>query len=266
MTFSPVIPISGYGGWKLLERTMDRQKAAFEAVPTYKRDEDYFRAKIGTIDSADELIADRRLLGVALGAFGLDNDIKNKAFIRKVLEEGTLKDGTFANRLADKQYEKLSAAFGFGDYKTPRTQLSGFADEILSAYKTRKFEAAVGEQNDDMRLALNAQRELKTLSKSTSSEDTKWFTVMGSSPLRKVFETALGLPSSFGSLDLDQQLSVFKSRADRVLGDDGISQFSDPAKVENLIKQFLIRSEAASSSSGNLRSQGILQLIQVNRA
>ena len=39
--------------------------------------------------SAADLVADRRLLKVALGAFGLEGEIDKKAFIRKVLEEGT---------------------------------------------------------------------------------------------------------------------------------------------------------------------------------
>ena len=81
---------------------------------------------------------------MALTAYGLEGDINNKAFIRKVLEDGTLKEGALANRLADKQYQKLSAAFGFGDFPVPRSKLSDFADKTLALYRTRQFETAVG--------------------------------------------------------------------------------------------------------------------------
>ena len=147
MTFSPAIPFSGFGGWTVLKRTAPTQKATFDAQPQVKRDADYFRANIAKIKSADDLVADRRLLRVALTAFGLEGDINNKAFIRKVLAEGTLKTEAFANRLADKQYQKLSAAFGFGDFATPRNVISDFADKILSQFRERGFETAVGTQN-----------------------------------------------------------------------------------------------------------------------
>ncbi len=116
MTFQPVIPFGGFAGWAFLKRTLPAQQAALQATPANQRDEEYFRANIGKIKSADELISDRRLLQVALTAYGLEGDINNKAFIRKVLSDGTLSENALSNRLADKQYQKLSAAFGFGDF------------------------------------------------------------------------------------------------------------------------------------------------------
>ena len=262
MTYDPALPIGGYAGWAFLKRTMPTQTAVFNTSTDMKRDEDYFRAKIGKITTAEQLVNDRRLLKVALGAFGLDNDIGNKFFIRKVLEDGTLTPGALANRLADKQYQKLSASFGFGDFAVPSTKLSDFPDKILTAYRARQFEAAVGEQNPDLRLALNVQRELPGIAaKSGSSENSKWFTVMGNVPLRRVFEKALGLPSSLGVLDLDKQLEAFKAKAKSQLGSDAIAQFTDPAKVEGLVRRFLLRSEAesfAQSGAGN----PALQLMQ----
>ncbi|WP_232209633.1 DUF1217 domain-containing protein [Rhodobacter ferrooxidans] len=241
---------------------MTTQKAAFAAVSTSKREEEYFRANIGKIKTAEALVSDRKLLKVALGAFGLDADINSKAFIQKVLEGGTLKTGALANKLADKQYQAFSAGFGFGDFATPRTQLSTFADEILTAYKNRQFETAVGEQNDDMRLAMNVERELVTLAGKSTTEDAKWFTVMGSKPLRAVFEKAFGLPSSLAALDLDQQLSVFKSAANKAFGATSVSQFADTTKLDKLVKQFLIRSEVAAGMTSTSGASNALQLLQ----
>ena len=244
MTYAPVIPVSGYAGWTFLKKTMATQKAAFVKSPEIKRDEDYFRAKIGSIKTAGQLVADRRLMTVALGAFGLDADIDNKAFIQKILTDGTLNAGALANRLADKQYLKLSAAFGFGDFAIPSTQLSDFADKIVSAYEARSFESAVGNQDGDLRLALNVQRELATLAGKTSSETVKWLTILGNAPLKQVFQKALGLPANVSALGLDQQLSLFQDRAQTTFGDKGVSQFTNPDKVESLIRRFLVRSQA----------------------
>jgi Protein of unknown function (DUF1217) len=259
MSFSPVVPFGGYTGWSFLQRTVSSQKTAFEADPALARDEAYFRDKIGSIRTAEALVADRRLLSVALGAYGLDNDINNKAFIRKVLDEGTLKEGTLANRLADKQYAAMSAAFGF-DLSVPRTQVSTFADKILTAYKTRKFETAVGDQNNDMRLAMNARRELETLSKKSSSDTTKWLTILGNAPLRQVFEKAFGLPATFVTVDLDKQVATLRARAEKALGKVEVAQFTDPKQVEKLLRQFLIRSDGGGAASS--ASSSALQILQ----
>ena len=262
MTYAPALPLSGYAGWAFLKRTMPAQTTAFNTSTDLKRDEDYFRAKIGQVTTAEQLVNDRRLLKVALGAFGLDNDINNKFFIRKVLEDGTLTTTALANRLADKQYQKLSSAFGFGDYAVPSTKLSDFPDKILTAYRTKQFAIAVGEQNPDLRLALNVQSELPAVAaKANSSENAKWFTVMGNAPMRKVFEKALGLPASLGVLDLDKQLEVFKAKAKSQLGNDAIAQFTDPVKVESLVRRFLLRSEAESFSQSGAGNSA-LQLMQ----
>ncbi len=249
MTFNPVLPFSGYSGWTFLNRTMTNQTAAFNKSPEIVRDEDYFRTNIGKIRTADQLVADRRLLTVALGAFGLDGDIDNKAFIQKVLQDGTLSTGALANKLADKQYLKLSAAFGFGDYPVASTQISDFADKIVTAYKARQFAAAVGDQDGDLRLALNAQSELAVLAAKTGSETLKWLGVLGNSPLKQVFTKALGLPGNISAVDLDQQLTAFQDKTEAMFGDSSVSQFSDPSKIETLIRRFLVRSQADATAT-----------------
>jgi Protein of unknown function (DUF1217) len=264
MSFAPALPLPGYAGWTFLKRTQAAQSNALQSMPENKRDEAYFKEKIGSINSAEELVADRRLLKIALGAYGLEGDLNNRFFIRKVLESGTLKPDSLANRLADKQYLKLADAFGFGDFATPRTKLSDFADKTLALYRTRQFESAVGNQNGDFRLALNAERELSTLAAKGSSNDTKWFNILGSPPLRKVFETTLRLPASIGTIDIDKQLSVFKSRSAALFGSSEISQFKDPKKMDGLIRSFLLASEVSGASSATEPASRALQLLQAS--
>ncbi len=263
MTFSPVLPISGFAGWSFLKRTMPAQTKAFEAQGSVKREEAYFRQNIGKIETAEQLVGDPRLLRVALGAFGLEGDVENKFFIRKVLEDGTLATKALANRLSDKQYAKLSNAFGFGvPGAAPRTKGSDFADRILTSYKSQRFAVAVGEQSDDMRLALNAERELPELAKSSSGDSAKWFTVLGNAPLRRIFEKSFGLPPSFGAIDIDKQVETLKERTKATFGDSSINQFSDPDKLGKLVRQFLIRSEIDANSVALSRGQVALTLLK----
>lgn len=242
MSFTPVVPVSGYAGWTFLQRTMDKQKEAFDSSATMRREEAYFREKIGNVRTAEDLVSDRRLLKVALGAFGLDGDINNKFFIRKVLEDGTTEKSALANRLSDKTYRALSEAFGL-DAKVPETTKAGFADKILSRYSDKQFETAVGEQDSSMRLVMNAQRELTDLAKKDSSDLTKWYTVLGSEPLRQVMQTAFNLPKAFATIDLDQQVRQIRDKFDGMMGTESLSTLSDPKQMDKLLKRFLTMSQ-----------------------
>jgi hypothetical protein len=191
----------------------------------------------------------------------LDEDIDNKFYIQKILSEGTTSTDSLANRLSDKSYAALSSAFGFGDPGGPFTGLSGFANRIVARYETKQFQRAVGDQNNDMRIALSLKEGLADISLQNTSKNAQWFAVMGSSPVRAVFETALGLPSSIAQIDIDQQLTSFKNRAQKIFGTDSISDFSDPEKQEKLVRMYLIRSEA-NASSGLSSSNIALSLLQ----
>ncbi|WP_207623632.1 DUF1217 domain-containing protein [Rhodobacter calidifons] len=222
---------------------MARQQAVQQALPAQRRDEAYFRDRIGTADTAEKLVNDKRLLRIALTAFGLEGDVNSKAFIQKVLEGGTLKEGSLANRLANKQYQKLAAAFGYGDFSVPRTMISTFPEEILSLFRTRSFEKDVGTQNNTYRLALNAEREISDLATRSSSEKAKWYSLLANPPLREMIQTAFGLPKSFAAIDLDQQVATLRAKTEAAFGSPDLAQFNDPAKLDALIRRFVLRSE-----------------------
>ena len=142
--FQPIVPSGGLAGWRFVQRTYDSQVENFNQSAQLQRDTEYFREKISKISSAEELVSDRRLLSVALGAFGLGDDVENRFFIKKMLEEGTVADDALSNRLSDTRYRDMVKAFGFGPSEITRTSISLFTDEILENYQTNKFEIAIG--------------------------------------------------------------------------------------------------------------------------
>ncbi|PIE08359.1 MAG: flagellar protein [Rhodobacterales bacterium] len=261
MSFQPIIPFGGVPGWKFLQATRTAQQEAFETAPALERDTTYFAENIGKIQSAEELVNDYRLLKVALGAFGLDEDLPNKAFIQKVLEEGSLNSNSFANRMVDKRYLALAEAFGF-DLSTPNTHLSDFPDRITKSYNTRQFEIAVGEQDSDMRLSLALDRDLGKIVGAENTANGKWYAVLGNEPLLKVFQTALNIPAETAGLDIDDQVSIMRKRATAVFGNGEIDQFAKPEKLEELNRLFLVRSQI-NDLSGSMSSGAIaLTLLQ----
>jgi len=104
MPISPVLPTSGLTGWRFLNDSLETQETLFNSSPDISRDVDYFNENIGDIKTLDDFMGDRRILKVALGAFGLGDEINKGAFVRKVLEEGTEDRSAFAVRLNNSDY------------------------------------------------------------------------------------------------------------------------------------------------------------------
>ncbi|MBS8226146.1 DUF1217 domain-containing protein [Vannielia litorea] len=370
--FTPIVPLGGLLGWQFLQRTQESQQQTLASSTTVQRDMAEFEERIASVKTPEDLVSDFRLLRIALGAFGLADDIGNKYFIQKVLEEGTA-EGSLASRLSDTRYRDLAEAFGFGTYDTPNNafgaieaqiragtdtlparereaagdraltlvdrlkqlsdltgqedvapeqaalraevedlwpqvmgqprmreamratfdigegydalnhatqvevlrqkvvglfedrpaeQLTGFIDRIKQGYTTRQFEQAVGEQAQELRIALNLERELPDLAADPDdANDTMWFKIMGSSPLRAVFDAAFGLPTAFSALDIDRQLDVYKERAQSLFGSSEVSQFTDPAKREDLIRTYLVRTEISGQASTGGGSSAALTIL-----
>lgn len=238
--FQPTIPLSGLAGWAFLQRTRDSQQDMMIRAPAIERETSHFRSQIGGISSASDLVADRQLLSVALGAFGLSEDVPNRFFIQKVLESDPNDVQALAAKLADSRYGALANAFGFALPEGPRTAQPGFVENIISAYEDRTFEAAVGKVNPDLRLALGLQREITEISERVSGSDARWYSVLGTPPLRAVFEGAFGFPNSIGALDIDRQVADFKSAAKSALGTDDLGVIAESDTIEVLRRRFLL--------------------------
>lgn len=263
MSFIPVVPFGGIGGWNFLERTRERQEAAFQTSPPFARRTADFAERSGRVQSAGELVADRRLLEIALGAFGLDEDVRNRFFIRKVLEEGTTSPSSLANRLSDKRYLALADVFGFGDRPGGNVGRAGFAADVIARYQERQFEAAVGQSNPDMRLALSLRREIGEIAGRRVSNDAMWFTAMATPPVRAAIERALGLPTQVGALDIDRQLSLFKERAASRLGSSDFAALATTEGQARLRQAFLT---APSASVTNPGARGAAALALLSRS
>lgn len=260
--FQPAIIGTGITAWRILQSTYDRQVEVFSKSPEFKRETDYFAEKIGSVLSAEELVADRTLLKVALGAFGLEEDLNNRFLIRKILEEGTLEDEALANQFTDPRYKEISEAFGFGPGEPQRNLLSGFAAEISERYLANSFEVAAGQQSQSIRTSLYAERVLDEVVTGEGSSAQKWYSIMGQAPLRSLFESALNLPSQFSQIDIEQQLEVFRERSRAVFGSDDPSIFADPEVRDRLIDTYLARSQISEGISVGGKFSIALTLLQ----
>ncbi len=255
----PLVPFGGFAGWKVFERTAARQFETFANSPALQRDIDYFRDKIGSVTSAEALVADRRLLTVALGAFGLETEIPKKAIIRRVLEQPPADPKSFANRLSDPRWRAFARTFGFAG-GAPAFSSTAFQRDIEARYAERSFERAIGESNADFRLALNFRREIKTIAEGGAVERAGWFQILGQQPLRRVVEAAFGLPESFASLTIDRQRAILEEKAEQALGARSPSIFASAEAVDTTLRRFFL-ADAAQSATATGRGAAALTLL-----
>jgi len=261
MNFRPAIPLSGFIGWRVFEQSAARQLDTFKNLPSTTRELEYFRENISTALTAEDLVKDRRLLAVALGAFGLSDEIGKKAYIQRVLEDGTEKKDAFANRINDPRWRDFAERFGYGNLGGTRVLLSSFREEIAQRFTERAFEEHVGDVDTDMRLAMNFRREIARIAENTSVDRVGWLQIMGQRPLRAVMEAALGLPASIGIVDLEQQRQIFEDKAQDLLGGKSPSIFSDPEIIDDVLRRFFLQTEIRNGPSNSTPGMAALSVL-----
>ncbi|WP_425092237.1 DUF1217 domain-containing protein [Tropicimonas sp. S265A] len=259
--FEAIVPFSGVAGWQYLNATEERQREAFEKSPIRQRDLEYFRNNIASVTSVDEFVEDTRLMRVALGAFGLEADVGNRAFIKTLILEGTEESGALANRLADKRYLEFAEAFTVKKVSGGAPFTSDDIEEVVTGFLELKFEASVGTSDENLRIALQLEREIADISRSVKSEDAQYFTILGSPPLRLAFEKAFGLPESFSSIDIDKQVEVLKGAVADRFGSSSLSIFEDQERTSDLIQLYLVRATAGEYNGSVASAQTALRLL-----
>jgi len=262
MSYTPALPLSGIAGWQFLQRTEASQRAAFAEGTQEKRELAYFRDNIAKADTVEKLLEDHTLLKVTLTAFGLEDEQYKKAWIRKVLEEGTESEEAFANRLSDPRWREFSKALGFGNLTGARTGFDSFREDIAARYLAHGFEVAVGEIDEAMRLALNFRDHIGERVDPAQTDLTNWYRILGDKPLREVLDTALGLPREFAQLDVAKQAATYAEKLQSRFKIASPAELLDPAKTEEIIRDFLVRTEIENGPSPTAPGMAALQLLQ----
>lgn len=263
MSFTPIVGGGGYLGYRLLQRSQDKQQAAFNRSPQITRNIAYFQANISKATTAADLVNDRRLLSVALGAFGLDDEIDKKAFVRKVLESDTTDQKSLVNRLSDPRYQAFAEAFGYGD-TTKGANVTGdtFASDIVSRYKQLEFERSVGDVDPDIRLALNFKREIGDVANGASVDTAGVLQILGDGPLRQFVTAALGLPTTIANLPVDRQKQLVENGLQRAFGSKSPAVFKDSAKVDKAIQRFFALRQIQNGAQASSPASTALTLLQ----
>jgi len=206
--------------------------------PEVKAGTDYYQANIGNVKNVDDLLKDRKLLTVALGAYGLESQVGAKGLLKKLLSEDPTASGSLAQRMADPRYQNFAKAFASlrsDGGASIRQQAS--IDSVVGAYRQSQFEKAVGRNDTSARQALYFARVAPQATQSI-------YQVLTDKTLSAVVREAYGLPKEAAALDVKQQIRQLESK-----GFDH-TKLGDEKFVKSLIGKFLASKDAAGAPAG----------------
>jgi hypothetical protein len=119
-------------------------------------------------------------------------------------------------------------------------------ENIVRRFTQARFEESLGQTSETLRKAVYAKRSLPGV--------TSWYSVIADRNLAAVVQSVLGLPDSFGQLDVDQQKAALAGRMD-------IADFKDGTKLGKLLDRYVAQSSVAEAQA-LASSSGVATLVQ----
>lgn len=215
--------LSTITAYQLVAKNLTRSLANTAKQPDIARESQYYLSKIGQIKTIDDFLADRRVFAFAMKAFGLDDMVNAKAYMKKVLTEGTDSQTAFANKLSDPRFKEFATAFNFARYGKDTTVFDRTRQAVVDKYVRNALEDQVGETSAGAKLALYFQRKAPDIKSA--------YQIMADKELLNIALTTIGLDSSAAQMPLDKLASVISEKID-------VTKLSDPTYVQNLMTRF----------------------------
>jgi len=226
--------LSTIADYQRISKDMVRSLSITAKKPDVSRETTYYLANIGKVTTVDDFLKDYRLFSYAMKAYGLSDMTYAKAFMRKVLTEGTSSSTSFANKLSDPRYKDFANAFNFASLGSKATQTSAAQNGTATLYVQQTMEQDAGDQNEGVRLALYFTRKASSITNS--------YQILADKALTQVVQTALGLSPTISSADIDKQASMLSKMIT-------FSDFQDPAKVSRFAQRFAAMWDASQASN-----------------
>jgi hypothetical protein len=226
----PAFPI-----YQALSHSREKQFAQFAQRPLVEREAEYFLKEAKKVETVDDFLNNRRLMAVALSAFGMDEEINYMGRIKKVMSESIDDKDALMNKLIDPRFKEIATEFALGDVGTLKLGLNSFLREIVEKFKVNEFEKYLGEQNPALREVEYFKRNIGKI------ENT--YNILGDKVLRSVVTFGLQLPPEMALQSIEKQKSLIDKRLD-------FEDFKDPEFVDKFVRRFLILKDAESSEQG----------------
>lgn len=230
-----------------------------ERDPEIRREAAYYLANIGKVKTLDQFLQNYRLYSFAMKAFGLDDMIDSRGFMRRVLREGVADKNAFALKLEDERFATFAAAFNFKDYGADATKMETARDPVVARYKRSMMEANEGESNPAVRLALNFRRRIEGMTfkegapaagadpapSATKARRADVLSLLAEPALAEVLRTSLGMSREAAMGSLEKQVEQIGKRVN-------VAELKrDPKKLTQLIERFLMNWDLQNAAPEN---------------
>ena len=136
--------VSTYLAYNSIVRNLKQSMTRVAQQPDVSGNAAYYKANIGKVKTVDDFMKNDRLYQYAMKAYGLEDMIYAKAFMKKVLQSDLTDPNSYANKLIDKRYQEFAAAFSFASSDTAVAQSANQTDEMIGLYTatmTRQVDA-----------------------------------------------------------------------------------------------------------------------------
>lgn len=224
------------------------------ALGAPQEDLDYLRSNFNLIDENLDIVLDPTLQDIILSAFGLPKDTFESSFVLNMMISDPSSPTSFVSTFNDPRWDDFVSVFGSTTASDGNTGLQKFQDEVVRRFIDRSFEIAVGQLDEDLRVALNFRSQVNDIATSSTVETAGWFTLLGDQAMRSVVDATFGLPAEFAQIDIDQQEATLRERSLSLFGVDNPSAFTNPVNVDLSLQRYFLRQQldngAVSGGSG----------------
>jgi hypothetical protein len=171
-----------------------------------QREIDYVKRQSTKIESADDLVKNRRVLSFVLSAFGLEAEVNNPGKIKAILKSDPEDPNSYANRLTDARFGQLAKFFDPAEGGISRLTKGTAQGELTDKFLTNEFEKAQGQQNPALREALFFLRRINDVNST--------YEILSDLPLRGIVTNALGLPPEIARQSVERQKALVDAKFD----------------------------------------------------
>ena len=206
-----------------IENNLANYRKLTSNEPAVKTATQYYQRHIADIKSVDQFVSNYRLLSYALQAYGLGDQINNKALIRKVLEQGVNNPRALANTLPNPNWKKFASAFTFNTSGSNAPSSPASVATTTSDYVEQQLEADQGQSDPGVELALYFKRVAPTSANN--------YGLLADKNLLEVVQTIFGLSPTASAAQIDKEAAQLSKLVPP-------SEVADPKKLERLVERF----------------------------
>lgn len=206
-------------------KTEDRKAAESET----RREIQYFQDNIGKVKTIDDFLGNSRLFTFAMKAYGLDDMISSKGFMRKVMMgEADANGRVLVNRLQDSRYQDFAAAFNFRAYGDDPNQPMKLDDETQALIDQFGGIKTTQQKRDEYDVETdNTEEYIRKIAGYIHTADD----IVADSKVSAFVRTAAGLPPASADDDAYTQARQIESKFDA-------TTFQDPGQMVDVFDRY----------------------------